>query len=516
MPSCSAWLRAVRIFLIQWRWLWQLDIGFVPGPPVTLNPDLALTLFVPPVLYQAALATSWRDTRENIGSISLLAIGLVNFTTVAVAAVTHFIAAYRMGFGIRTGSDHLAFRRGCRYRGDAAPEYPTAHRHGGGGREPGQRCYRLGAVQILSRRGCSYGVFIARGWSGVLLIGAGGVAIGLAFGSIFVKLQRYLADPLIESTYSLILPFTVYISAQYLGVSGVLAVVAAGLIRGHYYSEILSARTRIQALGMWEIVVFILNSLSFVLIGLQLHGIMPLLYPFSMLTLIGGPAAISLVVIVSRMLWVFAMAYLPRLFHQPHPDVRATTVVAWTGMRGIVSLATALALPLKTAAGENFPGREFIIFFSFVVILATLVLQGLSLGPLIRWLGLRADSSTANEEAAARLAAARAALVALAKFADDRSIDPEMLHWVRADYEHRIANLHEKLDQSDRAAKLDEAGKSLVMRDGGADFQLRRLRLAAVAAQRHQIIEMRNVLLIADEVMHLIERELDLEELELG
>lgn len=185
------------------------------------------------------------------------------------------------------------------------------------------------------------------------------------------------------------------------------------------------------------------------------------------------------------------MGYVPELIHKPRPDVKATTVVAWTGMRGIVSLATALALPLKTTTGHDFPGREFIIFFSFVVILATLVLQGLSLGPLIRWLGLRADSHMADEEAAARLAAARAALVALARFSNDTSIDPDVLHWLRADYEHRIANLHDRSSELERSRKLDGSGKLLAVRDRSADAQLRKLRLTAVAAERHQIIEMR-------------------------
>jgi CPA1 family monovalent cation:H+ antiporter len=274
----------------------------------------------------------------------------------------------------------------------------------------------------------------------------------------------------------------VYITAQYVGVSGVIAVVAAGLVRGHYYPEILSARARVQGLASWDIVIFILNNISFVLIGLQLRSTFELFRKYPAVILVGVPIAISAVVIVARVLWVFAMAYLPR---------------------GIVSLATALGLPLSTSAGASFPARDLIFLSSFAVILATLVVQGLTLGPLIRWLGLGEDSRIASEEIQARMKAAQAGLAELAKFSSDPGSDRRMLRRLRADYERRIGSLR------DGSLNLPSASERRT------EATLHAIRLAAVTAERRQIIEMRNLGLIGDEVMHRIERELDLVELEL-
>jgi monovalent cation/hydrogen antiporter len=376
-----------------------LILAFVPGPPVAIDPELALTLFLPPVLYQAALATSWRDTRENIGSISLLATGLVGFTTAAVAAVAHLLlqvgwpSAFVLG-AIVSPSDAVAATAVMQRLNISRRIISVIEGESLVNDATGLVLYKYATAAVLT------GIFsLPRAAADFLLIGVGGMVTGLVAGWLFAKLQRHLADPLIESTASLIFPFGVYITAQYVGVSGVLAVVAGGLVRGHYYPEILSARARIQGLATWDVVIFILNSLSFVLIGLQLHGILAWLIRYSVPTLIAGAFAISFVVIVSRILWVFAMAYLPRRASNPRPDFRAVSVMAWTGMRGIVSLATSLALPVQTYTGLLFPDRDLIVFFSFVVILVTLVLQGLSLGPLIRWLGLGADSRMASEEA---------------------------------------------------------------------------------------------------------------------
>jgi Na+/H+ antiporter len=480
-----------------------LVLAFLPGPPLVLDPDLALALFIPPVLYQAALVTSWRETRENIGSIALLAIGLVTFTTVAVAAAAHLMfpamgwaPAFVLG-AIVSPSDAVAaitvmHRLNISRRIIAIVEGESLINDA-----TGLVFYKYATAAVV------LGSFsLPRAAADFLLIGAGGAAMGLIAGWIFVKLQRHLADPLIESTYSLILPFAVYITAQYVGVSGVIAVVAAGLVRGHYYPEILSARARVQGLASWDIVIFILNNVSFVLIGLQLHSTFELFRRYPAAILVGVPIAISAVVIVARVLWVFAMAYLPRRKADP-PDPKEVTIVAWTGMRGIVSLATALGLPLSTSAGASFPARDFIFLSAFAVILATLVVQGLTLGPLIRWLGLGEDPRIAGEEVQARMKAAQAALAELAKFSSDPTADPRMLRRVRAEYERRISSLH------DISLSLPSASER------HANAMLREVRLAALTAERRQIIEMRNLGLIGDEVMHRIERELDLVELEL-
>jgi len=483
-----------------------LLLAFVPGPPVILNPDLALTLFLPPVLYQAALDASWRDTRQNLGSISLLATGLVVFTTTAVAAVAHFLVpgmGWAPGFvlgAIVSPSDAVAATAVMQRLSISRRIVTVVEGESLVNDATGLVFYKYSIAAVVA------GTFsFPEAAADFLLIGGGGVAIGLAFGWIFVKLQRGLNDPLIESTYSLLLPFAIYITAQYVGVSGVLAVVAAGLVRGHYYPEILSARTRVQALLTWDVVIFILNSLSFVLIGLQLRGLMPWLMQHSALTMIGVPVAISAVVILTRIVWVFSMGYAASLFSKPAPNPRSLMVVAWTGMRGIVSLATALALPVEIVAGREFPYRNLIVFTAFSVILATLVIQGLTLGPLIRLLGLHADNTTAREEAVARLEAAKAALVALAKLPNEATPDRRALHRLRSDYERRIADLH----------GTSSTASAPVLQFVQTDAQFRSLRVVALAAERTQIVAMRNRSIIGDEVLHRIERELDLEELEI-
>jgi CPA1 family monovalent cation:H+ antiporter len=198
------------------------------------------------------------------------------------------------------------------------------------------------------------------------------------------------------------------------------------------------------------------------------------------------------------------MGYTASLFSKRPTEPRNLMVVSWTGMRGVVSLATALALPVEIGAGRDFPHRNLIIFVAFTVILATLVIQGLTLGPLIRLLGLHADSSGAREEAIARMEAAKAALAALSKLENDTTLDRQSLHRLRSDYEHRIADLH------------STSGTTPVIQVVQANAQMRHLRVVALSAERNQIVAMRNGSIIGDEILHRIEREIDLEELGLS
>jgi CPA1 family monovalent cation:H+ antiporter len=294
--------------------------------------------------------------------------------------------------------------------------------------------------------------------------------------------------------------------AERLGFSGVLAVVTAGLYLGRRMPELLTFQTRMQGGPVWEMVEFILNGFVFILIGLQLPSVLHALsgdtIPIS--RLIWYAVLISLAVILIRILWVFPATYLPRLIFKklcrrdPYPQWQQVTIVAWTGMRGVVSLAAALALP------KVFPGRDLILFLTFVVILVTLVVQGLSLPPLIRWLGVKDDGSMEKEEREARIKANQAALTRLKAIAEQDPAKAEALQRLRTEYEDHI--------QQVEGAKPESAGT--LLRRFSSEYE--RLSYEALGQERATILELRNQDVISDEVLRRIQRDIDLAEARLG
>jgi CPA1 family monovalent cation:H+ antiporter len=390
-----------------------LAIGFVPGlPQVALNPDYVFVLFLPPLLYYAALLTTWRDFRANLRPISLLAVGLVIFTTVLVAAAAHYLipglswaAAFVLGAIVSPPDAVAATAVTQRLRvprrivvileGESLVNDATA-----------LVAYRFAIAAAAA------GTF-SLGGAGLefVKVAVGGVAVGYAVGVAVAWIRQRLGDDSVESIVSLLTPYAAYLPAERMHVSGVLAVVTTGIYLSRRLPMISSARVRLRMYATWETLVFLLNGLIFILIGLQLRGILERLraddQPLGQL--IAYAAAISAVAIAVRMLWVFPATYLPRLLSRrlrerdPSPPVGNVFVVAWTGMRGIVSLAAALAVPLKIPGTETpFPGRDLILFITFGVILATLVVQGLTLPPVIRWFKLTEDGEEKDEESTAR------------------------------------------------------------------------------------------------------------------
>src|SRR3990172_4762899 len=349
-------------------------LAFVPGlPRFPRDPTLILVIVLPPVLYQAALLTSWRDFRANLGTISLLAVGLVVATTVTVAATLKWLApevpwaaAFALG-AIVSPPDAVA--------ATAVPSRLNMPRR---------------IVTLLE------GESLVNDASGLelfrLAVAAGVIAVGWPLGRAFVSIHRQLGDTLVEIVLSLVLPYAAYLIAETAHVSGVLAVVAAGLVRGRYAREAFSPEARIVAQSVWTVVVFLVNCFVFILIGLQLPAIVSGLGGRSVSEAIGVGVVLSLVAIAVRLAWVFPGAYLPRLLvprlgrPEPPPPWQRVLVVGWSGMRGIVSLAAALALPLATDSGAPFPERDLLVFLAFVVILVTLVVPGLTLAPLARLL----------------------------------------------------------------------------------------------------------------------------------
>jgi CPA1 family monovalent cation:H+ antiporter len=288
----------------------------------------------------------------------------------------------------------------------------------------------------------------------------------------------------------------------------VLAVVTAGLYLGWRLPEILSPRTRLRGGPVWEMVEFLLTGFVFILIGLQLPEVLGVLSVNSipLHRLVWSALLISLAVILIRVFWVFPATYLPRLLsarlrrRDPYPSWRHVTIVAWTGMRGVVSLAAAMALPLATQDGRPFPGRDLILFLTFIVILATLVVQGLSLPLLIRWLGVKDDGSMEKEEREARLKANQAALARLDKLEQKDSAKDDALQRLRIEYEDHIRQV----------AGADPASAGTPLRRFSSEYE--RLSLLALDQERRTIIQLRNEDVINDEVLRRIQRDIDLAE----
>jgi Na+/H+ antiporter len=485
-----------------------LVLGFVPGvPTVELPPDLVLVLFLPPLLYWSAFFSSPRELRAELRAISLLAVGLVLATMAAVAVIAHALvgglswaAAFTLG-AIVSPTDPLAAttiarRLGVQRRlvtlleGESLLNDATA----------------LVAYRLALAAAVAGGFSVWEAGLRFVLGSAGGVAIGLVVGWLVVELRRRLDDPVVEIVVSLATGYAAYLPADRLGASGVLAAVTAGLYVGWHAPEIASAATRLLGFSFWEVLGYLLNASLFILVGLQLHPILGGVSGRSAVLLLGQAALVSAVVIVVRIAWGFTVPYLVRALDRRRGQLtrrvgpRERLVVGWSGMRGAVSLAAALALPLGREGGQPFPQRNLIVFVTFGVIFTTLVLQGLTLPALIRRLGVRDDGSEEREEVQARLDATDAALARLEELGAEG--------WTRDDTVERLRGAYQF-----RRRRL-KARAGIFEDDGYEDRSLAYQRLVRelLEAQRRAIVRLRNQGVISNEVMHRIERELDLED----
>ncbi len=483
-----------------------LLISFVPGlPKIELNPELVFVFFLPPLLYPAALLTSWRDFSASLRPILLLAIGLVLFTTVAIAWFAHSCMGLTLGAGFVLGaiispSDAVAATAiSQRLRvprlivtileGESLVNDTTSF-----------VLYRFAVAAVVT------GTFSLMDASvKFVLVGVGGVGVGLLAGFIATNIQRRLDDPSVQITLSLLTPFATYLAAERLGVSGVLAVVVCGLYNGWRSPQVISPRTRLRALPVWELVVFILNGLVFILIGLELPDAVRVLGGRALGPAIGYGALLLVLVVAVRLLWLFALTYIPRALSKkirdkyPAASWREVLLIGWTGMRGVDSLAVALALPLTVAGGGLFPDREMIFFLTFSVIFGTLVLQGLSLAPIIRWLNVVDDHGADKEERTARLHANRAALKRICEARHARQVEPDTLQRLKLEYEDRIRQL-----EANAAAEAAPGGLF-------SDDYIQ-LTQEALDTERAVILKLRNERVISDEVLRRIQWDIDLAE----
>jgi len=483
-------------------------IAFIPRvPAIAIDPQYIFLIVLPPLLWNGGWGTDWRLLQANLRPVLLLAIGLVFATTLAVAWTAHALGfgwapAFVLG-AIVSPPDAIAAT--AIFERFSIPRRIVAVLDGEGLINDGSALviYRFAvAAAVTGTFSPSYAAF------SMVVVAAGGVVVGLglAFGieALARALARLnLADSLIDNLVFLLAPYAAYLSAEALGVSGVLATVAGGIYVSRRSAVIYGPQTRLIGAAVWNLLIYLLNGFVFLAIGLQLRSFVR--DPGFFVKEIGVGLVVSLVAILARIVWVFPATYVPRWTSRalqrrdPVPSWRYVAVIAWTGLRGIVSLAAALALPLRDAAGQPFPQRSAIVFVAFCVIVVTLVFQGLSLIPLLHWLHIDADEDIGQREIDVRVKALRAGLKRLAEIetGEHRPAEWEVIGRIKSEYEHRIDHLQSHLPGE---------------RESDDSLFDHRLQDEALRAERDAIMELRDGGKIPDEIFRRIEYDLDLAE----
>jgi monovalent cation/hydrogen antiporter len=480
-------------------------LSFIPGVPrVQLDPEVVLTWILPPMLYVAAVNTSVPAFRFNLRAILLLAIGLVLATSFTVGYAVHLVlpgvplaAALALGAVVAPP--------------DAVSATAVARRIG----LPRRLVSILEGESLVNDATALavFGVAVAAATGGTvtagqiavnaLLVSLGGVAVGVAGGAVTGLVHRRITDPLLDNSVSLIAPFAVYATAVAIHASGVVAVVIAGLSLGHRYPVLMSAGSRLQMEAFWRMVTFVLEGAVFVLVGLQLRVIVDQLHT-AVPTVVLATAAVLGTVIATRFAWIYPATYLPRLLpvvrsREPAPPLSGPTTVAWAGMRGVVTLATALALPQTLARDTPYP-RDLFVFLAFATIVVTLLLQGLTLPKVARWLRVRPDDPKADAlaEAAVQQSASRAARQRLEEELRRDGTVPEAV----------VERLHGKMD-----LRVNVAWERLGGRRRETPSEIySRLRAAMLEAEREVFRRARDEGRIPEEVLREAQRDMDLEE----
>jgi monovalent cation/hydrogen antiporter len=484
-------------------------LGFIPGiPRIALNPDVIFFVILPPLLYSAAWLTSWREFSFNLFSILLLAFGLVTFTVIGVAeSASWLFAGFDWKLGLVLGAvvaptDALAATSIAERVG--IPKGITDLIEGESlvNDATGLLALEFGIALVLGNQTPT----LIGGFARLAYLTFGGLAVGLLIGWIADWVEHRIDDGPIEIAISILIPYAAYLSADRLRASGVLAVVACGLYLSRRSSEFFSPQVRLQAWAVWEALDFILNGLVFVLIGLQLPYVLAGIHGYSHRTLLLFGALFSALIIALRMVWVFPGAYIAywtrsRLLGQKLicPTVPGIVILGWTGMRGVIALAAAIALPQTLADGSVFPQRNLIIFLAFSVILVTLVLQGLTLPGLVRILGLAGRGGSNAEEETARRDILEAALAYLEGEREKDSAEFDSIYQdIAGHYRHRL---------TDVIGKEDSDGKSPEHHQRFLRISRKLLRL-----ERQTAVRLRNEGRINDETLRQLEHELDLRE----
>jgi Na+/H+ antiporter len=488
-------------------------LALVPGlPSVELAPELVLLLVLPPVIYTSAFLMSWREFKFNLRPITLLAVGSVAFTTLAVAAAVHWLMHIDWAVGFVLGAivsppDAIAPLSIARRMEIPRRILVILEGEGLANDATALILYRFAVAAV------SVGVFSFGQAAGMFAaIAAGEILWGIGVGWLMLRLRRWVNDPLIEILLSVLTPFLAFWPPMHLGGSGVLATVTAGLYTSLNGPRLISPATRLQGIFFWEFFTYVIEGMVFLITGLQARTVISRIIDYPLSQLVISVAVITVVVIAARFVWVFPATYLPRwLFptirrKDPSPPWQWPFVLAFTGVRGIVSLVAALAIPLATATGHPFPYRDLILFLTFAVILITLVGQGLMLPWLIRELGLfhagrEEREINRTEERKARSEAVHAAGERLKQLAAERNLSPEMVQIIRAQHRDRLKHVD------------DQGDDDVTTKHGELHDEVER---ALIVAERTRINDLFRSGKLKDEARRRIERDLDLREAHLS
>lgn len=484
-----------------------VGMALIPGlPQVRLAPELVLLVILPPLIYSAGVAMSWREFRFNLRPIGLLAFGAVAFTTCAVAAAAHYLLNFDWAVAFLLGAivsppDTVAPIAIARRLGMPRRLVVVLEGEGLANDATALILFRFAVAAI------STGVFSLPEAAGTFtLIVVGEVAFGIFVGWLSLRLRQWAREPRVEITLSLMTPYLAFWVPSYLGGSGVLATVACGLYVSWNGPLLIPPATRLQGIFFWDLIVYLVEGLVFLLTGLQARTLVEQTHLFSLRELLVATALTTVIVVVARFVWVFPAIYVPRWVspslrkRDPSPPWQGPFLLSFTGVRGVVSLAAALAIPYTIANGQPFPHRDLILFVTFGVIIFTLVGQGLMLPAVVRWLGLahlgkQERIGEIKAELMAREAALEQVKKRLEKFIDERELPDEVIELLRTRNTSRGQILPQDLQDGVAKMRLSaEIKKELI--DAERDFIYQLLRDGK----------------ITDEARRRIEYELDLEE----
>jgi monovalent cation/hydrogen antiporter len=484
-----------------------IALAFVPHmPPLELPPELVLLVVLPPLIYSASVAMSWREFKFNLRPIILLAVGCVIFTAAAVAAATHYLIGLPWNVGFLLGAivaptDAVAPLAIARKLNMPRRIMVVLEGEGLANDATALILYRFAVMAISTG---AFSVSKAGGEFGIIVVAE--IAYGVAVGWISLRARHWARDPQVEIILSLLTPYVAYWLPEYLGGSGVIATVACGLYVSWNGPLWISAATRLQGIFFWDLAIYVIEGLLFLLTGFQMRSLFEKSKAFPLENILLATALVVAIIIVARFAWVYPATYLPRASRSlrqrdPSPPWQWVFILSFAGVRGAVSLAAALALPFVCATGEVFPDRDLILFVTFGVILVTLVGLGLGLPPVVRWLGVadagRGEHAAEHEaEIAARRQALDAALRSLDAITEDRDLSEEVVKLLRARHDVRSNQLPTSFDPD--AYEVSTTGAELTRE--------------LIAAERKFIHLLLRDGKITDEVRRRIERDLDLEE----
>jgi monovalent cation/hydrogen antiporter len=484
-----------------------IALALVPGlPPIELAPELVLLVLLPPLIYSAGVSMSWREFRFNLRNVTLLAFGCVVFSTCAVAIALHYLLGWQWGVAFALGAivappDVVAPLAIARRLGLPRRILVILEGEGLANDATALILYRFAVVAVTTG---SFSLTRAAGTFSLIVVGE--IIYGIGVGWLSLRLRQWAANPRVEITLSLMTPYLAYWIPEHLGGSGVLATVAAGLYVSWNGPRLIPAATRLQGIFFWDLIIYLIEGFVFLITGLQARTLIEKAHDFPVRELLAATAITVVIIIVARFIWVFPAIYLPRWLspslakRDPSPPWQNAFIIAFTGVRGVVSLAAALAIPLTIANGAPFPQRDLILFVTFGIIIITLVGQGLMLPAVINWIGAGAHGKAERRreqeaELAARNAAIRASRSHLERIASERNLSPEVLEFLNARHDHRERLIPDDLD-----------GGLKAMREGND------LRQELIEAERNFLYELLREGKITDESRRRLERDLDLEE----